>query len=225
MSGMFNMGATQGKMKSSESGNWLKAGIHEVVFNGIEKASFDKGGVPTVVMDVHFSNESGAHKQRIFAPDNAERRVMNDRELASAAENFIIMCRHIIDGLVPEVGKGIDEGTVSFNAPNFDKFVEMMIQHTTPAIGKTVQIKLLPNGQYVSFPRYVASISKKTGDLFLSTRFVGENLTLNDWEVGQINGANAARPTPAATFSKSAESTLEGMGEDFSSPEDDDLPF
>jgi hypothetical protein len=113
-----------------------------------------------------------------------------------------------------------------YSAPSFDKLIELVKMILDPKIGTEVQIKLLPNGRYVGFPGFPARIDRN-GNLYLSTSFIGQDLTLSPYEKNQIDKALTAKPTKMENV---ATDELLGMDDELSdvtddTDDEDKLPF
>lgn len=213
MSSMFSMGNVQG-VKVASSTVYLKAGIHEVTFKGIEMG--EKG------MEITFENENGVHRELIFEPRSNERTESQYGPNPSEAEQFMCKIKQIIAALDPELSANIEKDGAKFAAPNFAAFVKLLKKYLDAKVGTVTNIKLIPtSGSFVGFPGFPARIGKE-GDLYMSTKFIGENLTLTNAEVTRIE--NAAKATP--TDMKAKGSDLEDIKAEFEAEADEDeLPF
>ena len=222
--GMFNaQGSVNAQVRTSAT--YLQAGIHNVKFTGVNKG--DNPAYSTI--DFAFEDENGAvHTERMFEPTSNERqmnRFNNAVEDPSQAEQFMCKLMHIIHALNPEIHAKIQNGTLKFDPANFDALVVLVKKILDPKVGTEVQIKLVPNGRFVGFPGFPASINKD-GDLYLKTAFIGQDLTLSAYEKAQIDKANQAKPTD---MSKTTSTDLDELDElendDTKEGVDDDLPF
>jgi hypothetical protein len=187
--GMFNMGGTKGVKVASNT--FLRAGIHDVTFKGIDKS--EKANA----IELRFEAEDGAiHNELLFEPRTAERTETQYGPTPSEAEQFTCKVKQIIDAIYPELGKRIDEEGEQFDAPNFDAFIKLLKKHLDPKVGTTVQIKLIPtnNGNFVTFPAFPARVNKD-GNLYMTTKFIGEALTLTTKEKSAIDASLNAKPT------------------------------
>ena len=222
---MFDMGGVKGAKVVSSS--YLRAGIHNVVFKGVDKA--DIPGSESAAVEFRFEavDGSGIHNERLFEPRSAERqpnRFNSSRMDPSQAEQFMCKCKQIISALDPELGKRIDEEGEKFSAPNFDGFIKLLKKYLDPKIGTTTWIKLLPNGKYYSFPGFPAILSKD-GNIIMTTKFIGEDLVLSSYEKQQIDKANAAKPTDMSSKTDELSDVADEFKSDTTSSIDDDLPF
>lgn len=228
MSGMFNMGATQ-NLKNASEGKYLSPGIHNATFKGVKEVQgVGKHGENYIAMDILFDIEGfGEFSHRKFEPKSAERVETTWGQNPSQMEQFTVFCRHLFDALNPKIGEGIDNGSISISASSFSEFVALVKKYTDKQIGKALpQIKLLPERGYSQIPAFPAGVDKKTGNLYLTTRFFGENLTLTAKELDSIEKAKNATPTNMASASKSdlMDEFTSKAKSDFS-VDDDDLPF
>ncbi len=227
---MFNLNETKGSI-----GKQLSAGIKNAKFMGVEKGVLErKDGTGSMnIMIVTFNIEGfGDYKWNLFEPtDNKRKSNQFGGENPSQVEQFIISCRHLIDVCNPEVGEAIERGDSTLHANSFKEFVDKMKEATSPYIGKSLQVKLLPNGDYVNIPSYPCSINRE-GGTYLSTRFLGTSLTLTPKELERINNINNAKPTPMVSSDDDLDGDISNdsnKGSEVSSMasalDDDDLPF
>lgn len=225
MGSMYDMGAVA--TAQVVENNRLKCGIHDVIFKGIEKADYQStDGTEAVDLTFEAVDGSGTHKERLFEPKSADRSTatFNNVEVTnpSQVEQFMAKIKQIISALNPEIAASIESGEKKFTAPSFDGIVKLLKKILDSKVGTKTQIKLVPNGRYAAFPGFPARISKN-GDVYMSTKFIGDTLTLNSYESSAIDKANSAAPTQMS----SADTTIADMQNDFnvSETEDDDLPF
>ena len=216
---MFNMSVTQGV---KEGGKFLQAGIHNAIFKGITKTELNgKNGDTYNVLVMTFDIEGfGDFEHKLFEPTSNTRSETMYGPTPSQLEQFMIANRHLLDTANPEIAKGIDDGSIEIDAPNFASFVKKMQEYTNDFIGKSVQIKVLPTKSgFNQMPGFPARISKN-GTLYLTTKFIGNDLTLTPNEKSAIEKAQNAKPTNMSE----RQDLLDGMNSDLD-PKDDDLPF
>lgn len=218
----FNLNATTG---AKEAGSVLSAGIHNATFKGISKDSINgKDGNVYDVMTLTLDVEGyGEFKHNFFEPTSSDRTTSQFGENPSQIEHFLIAVRQIVDALDPKIGAGIDDGSITISG-TFSQVVNKIKTLTTPYVGNSVQIKLLPgkNG-FAALPGFPARITK-TGVLGIATRFIAkENLVLTDYEKKKIDAARNATPTNMAANS-AANDLLDGMKSQMDD-DLDDLPF
>ena len=218
----FNLNATTG---AKEAGSVLSAGIHNATFKGISKDSINgKDGNVYDVMTLTLDVEGyGEFKHNFFEPTSSDRTTSQFGENPSQIEHFLIAVRQIVDALDPKIGAGIDDGSITISG-TFSQVVNKVKTLTTPYVGNSVQIKLLPgkNG-FAALPGFPARITK-TGVLGIATRFIAkENLVLTDYEKKKIDAARNATPTNMAANS-AANDLLDGMKSQMDD-DLDDLPF
>lgn len=208
---------------AKEAKKFLQPGIHNCTFEGVEYNVIDgKNGDSFDVMTMKFNIENfGEYNHNVFAPQNSERKETPwGGTNPSDVETFMTICRHLLDSANPEVAKQIEEGTFELEGKNFKEFVIKLNALATMFIGKATSIKLLPgrNG-FASFPAFPVKISKN-GNLYLNTRFIGDNLTLDQFELKQIENAKNATPTNMTSKTKNAFDSSDITEDDI-----DDLPF
>lgn len=220
MSSMFNMGGVS--TVTTVSNNFLPAGIHHVIFKGLNKS--DK--FPALELNFEAVDGSGVHTERIFEPRSGERTESQFGPNPSEAEQFMCKIKQIIAALDPELSKKLETDGDKFSAPDFDGFIKLLKKYLDKKVGTETNIKLIPTtGSYVGFPGFIARISKD-GNLYMTTTVIGENLTLTAKEKTSIENASSAKPT--SMTSKADNDELADLREEFNSAlEDDDsgLPF
>lgn len=216
---MFNMSVTQGV---KEGGKFLQAGIHNAIFKGITKTELNgKNGDTYNVLVMTFDIEGfGDFEHKLFEPTSNTRSETMYGPTPSQLEQFMIANRHLLDTANPAIAKGIDDGSIEIDAPNFASFVKKMQEYTNDFIGKPIQIKVLPTKSgFNQMPGFPARVSKN-GTLYLTTKFIGNDLTLTPNEKSAIEKAQNAKPTNMSE----RQDLLDGMDSDLD-PKDDDLPF
>ena len=212
---------------AKESGKMLTAGIKDATFQGIELStiSSQKSGDTFKVMALKLDIEDyGEYTQNFFEPKSDERPVMQWGPTASPLDHFLITAREILEAVNPEIVEEINQGKVTFSG-TFNQIVNKIKELTEPFIGTKVQIKLIPqNNGFVSMPGFPARITRN-GELGISTRIIGHNLTLTAQENKRIEDAKNARPTNMAN-KVNVSDLLSDVKEDISSTDSsDDLPF
>lgn len=214
---IFNMGAVKGARVATPTA-YLRAGIHNVIFKGISKID----GMDSMELRFEAVDGSGVHNERIFAPRTDERSVGQYGENPSEAEQFMCKVKQVIDALDPKLSKQIDEKGDAFNAPDFTSFVNLLKAYLDKAVGTTTQIKLLPTtGNFVGFPGFPARINRD-GNLYMTTLFIGNNLTLTPKEATLVSTVKTAKPTEM----KSELADLADEVDDLPmTPKEDDFPF
>ena len=228
--GMYDAtSAARAEVKPAAS--YLRAGIHNVRFTGVEKGTSEYSTIDFSFEGVDEGEVGALHNERMFEPKSSERmpnRFNSAITDPSQAEQFMCKLMHIIAALNPAAHKKIQDGTAKFAPSDFDTLIKLVKKILDPVVGTEVQFKLLPNGRFCGFPGFPARISKN-GDLFLSTSFIGQDLTLSAYEKAQIDKANAAQPTNMANTGSELDSMRRDIDEleeeSSSSIDDDDLPF
>ena len=111
---MFNMGGV--KDAKVVSNNFLRAGIHNVIFKGIDKAD----GFNAIELRFEAVDGSGIHNERIFEPRSEERTQSQYGTNPSESEQFMCKIKQVIDALDPELAHKIEADGDKFAAPDFD---------------------------------------------------------------------------------------------------------
>lgn len=217
------MNISFGKSKGAqESGKFLGSGIHNAIFKGIGYDKINTKNGESSVMVLKLDVEGfGEFKHNFFEPQSDERQEMAWGQSASQVDHFLIAVREILEALDPQLVVKLDNGELVLDG-TFRNCVQNIKKATDPYLDTVVQIKLLPQSNgFNSIPTFVAGISK-TGNLTIRTRFIGQNLTLNDRELKMIEAANTATPT-----NMKEQSTADKLRADLDldSDDDSDLPF
>lgn len=202
---------------------YFKPGIHEATFTDIEKGSVDGPNGNILVIDFSFTGADGEmFRARYFDPgqQGAVRGQMQWGENPSALEQLMISIKQIIEALNYEAYEKIENKQLVISAATFSEFVDKIIEILKPSIGTKTTIKLIPQGSYVQFPKYPASINR-SGKLYVSSKFIGKGLVLTAHEKTLIDNYNSAKPTKMET---KGEDLLSEVKEDLDNL-DDDLPF
>lgn len=207
--------------EAREAGRRLVPGIQNATFEGIEFATVNsqKTGDTYNTLALKLNIEGyGEFTQNFFEPQSSERTINQwGRPQPSSLDHFMISIKVIMDALDPQA----DEHLKKMVGLTFKQLVEAVKKATANSIGKEVQVKLIPqtNG-FAAIPGFPAGINAN-GQCTISTRFLGQDLTLTPSEQKRIDAANNAKPTNMNTANVLAE-----MANDFSSDSDDsDLPF
>ena len=216
--GKFSMkGVKDTKVMST---NYLKAGIYNVIFKGVDKSE----NFNALELKFDAVDGSGTHTERIFEPRSEERTESQYGTNPSETEQFMCKIKQIIDAINPELGKEIEDNPSKLDVTSFDMFVNLLKKYLNTKVGVETQIKLIPtSGNFVGFPGFIARVNKD-GNLYMTTKIIGNNLTLTAKEKNLIDEENNAKPTNMN--SKSSDNELEDLKDDFpETPSDDDLPF
>lgn len=215
-------------VKAKDSGKFLSAGIKNATFEGVEYTSgvSQSTGNPYTALSLKLNVEDyGEYTQNFFEPTSSERQEMQWGPTPSQLDHFLIIVREILEALDPQIIADIDEGKTKLTG-NFAQVVKIVKNLTAPYIGNQVQVKFIPqNNGYVSMPSFPARLTKN-GDLGISTRIIGHNLTMTAAELKRIEAAKNAAPTNMAS-KIDAKKTLDEMDKDLgdNSSEDDEMPF
>jgi len=218
----MNFSLNIGKLK--EGGKFLQPGIHEATFKGVSCQTLKSGktGEEYSVMAITFDVEGfGEWTYNLFPPTNAERSESQYGTNPSQVEQFMIFIKHLLDTANPAVSKEIEEGKTTLTAPTFEKFVKLIQKYTNEFVDEVTKIKLVPqrNGfsSFTSFPGKVG----KNGELYLATKFIGDDVTLTAAEMKAIENMRTAAPT------KMKGTSVKGMVPEYEAEEDvdDKLPF
>ena len=133
---MFNMGGV--KDAKVVSNDFLRAGIHNVIFKGIDKAD----GINAIELRFESVEGKGVHNERIFEPRSSERSQSQYGINPSEAEQFMCKIKQIIDALDPDLSHKIESDGDKFAAPDFDSFITLLKKYLDKKVGTQTYIKL-----------------------------------------------------------------------------------
>lgn len=197
----------------SNSGNYLQGDqIHDVLFKEIKQNVLtSKDGRTFNTLDLRFAGvEGGEFTHRIFEPGpDADQRKPNsyDGVNPSAAEQLFATVRHYIAGLNPDYFKKLEDGSQKISAPTWDAFCQTIIKILTKSIDKQTKLKLLKNNSNMAeIPNFPLSISRDN-NLYMTTSFIGNNLTFTPKELTKIEERAKAAPTNMSNSSAPASSS------------------
>lgn len=219
---MFNMGGVA--TAKVVSNNFLKAGIHHVIFKGVDKAE----GFNALELRFEAVDGSGVHNERLFEPRSNERKESQYGVNPAESEQFMCKVKQVIDAIDPDLSKKIEQDGSKFAAPDFNGFCMLLKKYLDKKAGTETYIKLVPTtGNFVGFPGFVARLSKD-GAIYMNNKVIGDNLVLTPKEATMIENAATAKPTDMRKAASNDElSDLEDDFEVSANDEDDsdELPF
>lgn len=201
----FNFNETAGKSQSNEKKQLEGNKIHEVIFDGCEiKDLQSKDQSQTYkVLNINFHNDEGVFTHTVWEPKEAD---MQDTDgmygkQPSNVKSMMLTFKHLIDAVNPSLGTLIDNGVKTLDAPNWDSLRKLMVEVTSHGIGTKTKIKLekRKNGES-AFPGFVANYSR-TGQLYMRTNFIGNNIFFTVKELNKIKQQETAKPTPVNDLS------------------------
>ena len=234
MSFLFNTtaGASQSSFKAKLVGN----AIHSVKFDGCEIQDIKGVKDPSQmykVIKLKFSNDDGTFEHTIFEPresDSTRRETkFTDKNgvegkipQPSNIESMMLLFKHAIDIISPEVAKEIDNGTKNLGANDWDGLRKLVEQILDKHKDVELEIKLIKNnkGEGV-FPGFFAAINRE-GKAYIRNNFMGKSLAFTPYEANKINNEAVAKPTKVEEFTTAAPK-LESLAE--SAPSDIDMSF
>jgi len=208
-------GASQSTVRKLFDGN----AIYDVTFDGCEAR--DIQGVQDTtkvfhVLDIKFSNDEGIYTHTIFEPNPED---MNDRQgpfgpQPSNVKAMMLLFKHLIDAVNPELGKAIDNKEKNLNTTSWDSLRKLMVQATDSGKGTQTKIKLVKNNKGVAtFPFFAAY--NKEGKLYMQTNFIGKNIFFTNKELDRIAKATEAKPTDVLSLDAPAAAQSAAPSNDF----------
>lgn len=192
-----------GESKSLLEGNK----IHTVTFDGVEKVELKNG--EWKCLRIKFSNEEGYFNHTIFEPqpgDDQETDNVFGGKNPSRVMEMMTLLRHLGAAVCPELNKKIDAFD---NKTTWEQIRTIVVNTTTPAIGKETKIKLYKRDRVdqntgerrsePQFPAFFLSYSQD-GRLYMRTNFIGKGIYFSDKELKQIQKQEGAKPVAASNF-------------------------
>lgn len=226
MANTFNFGGIKetsavGAVKSLKP--W---GIYEVKFDGLELNDIKGKKDPEATyktIKMSFSNNEGVFVNNLFIPttdQDAERPVYKNKdgheyEAPSRFEDFKWTLLQLAQVVNPEGYKKLQEQ--SSRIKSMDDFVKIVIACANAKKGATTNLKLTgrttEDGKtYARIPRIVGV--NKEGELFISDKFVGDNLEFTLYEADKAKAYHSAKPTDMETVATDAGSESRGSEDD-----------
>src|ERR1035437_107167 len=212
----FNFNETAGAAQSTSRPQLKGNAIYDVTFDGIEiKDMVGKKDQTAMynVLNIKFSNKEGWFSHTIFEPrsEDGERSkttftddkgVENVVPQLSNNEVMMLIFKHLIDAVNPELGALIDKGeagtqmkiTGSDAHSNWISLRNVMKAATEPGIGKVVKLKLIVNKKGEAVFPYFAAIDKE-GKKYMKFNFIGENVFFGPKEIAALKKIAGAKPT------------------------------
>ena len=193
-------GASQSAVRKLFDGN----AIYDVTFNGCEARDIQGVQDPTKVfhvLDIKFSNDEGIYTHTIFepTPEDAVDRQGPFGPQPSNVKAMMLLFKHLIDAVNPELGKAIDNKEKNLNTTSWDSLRKLMVQATDSGKGTQTKIKLVKNNKGVATFPFFANYNRD-GKLYMSTNFIGKNIFFTNKELDKIAKATESKPTTTANL-------------------------
>lgn len=207
MSG-FNFNITAGASQSTYKPQLPGNEIHEVIFDGVVSEDIQGKKDPTQVYKVlklKFSNELGQFEHTIFEPrkedfNRGENKTTRNGEEStfptpSNVESMMLLLKHVIDAVTPEIGKKIDNGEVTLGGQDWDKLRNNVVIVLNKGKGATTKIKLIIDSKgNAKFPGFFTGLNQE-GKAYIRNNFVGNAIGFTSYEKTRIDNAATAKPT------------------------------
>ena len=200
----FNItaGASQSTFKPQLPGNE----IYEVTFDGASIEDIQGKKDPSQVYKVlklRFSNEKGQFEHTIFEPrpedfERGENKTTRNGEVStfptpSNVESMMLLLKHVIDAVLPAVGKKIDEGEVTLGGKNWEQLRTNVVTVLEKGKGVTTKIKLLSDNKgNPRFPGFFTSLNQE-GKAYIRNNFVGNTIGFTSYEKTRMDNAASAK--------------------------------
>lgn len=202
--------------------------IHEVIFDGVDINNIEKkdGTATYKVIKFKFKNEDGTFEHTLFEPTDrdGERPVSQvtskdgkPLEIVnpSNVESMMLMIKHLIDAVLPDISKKIESGEVKIGGKGgWDGFRKDVKDLLDKAIGQKTKIKLIANKNgYAVFPGYFAALTREDKTPYIRNHFIGKTLAFQSYELNRIKNSQV-KPTEMDSMdldvsSKEVESDLD----------------
>lgn len=202
----FNItaGASQSTFKPQLPGNE----IYEVTFDGASIEDIQGKKDPSQVYKVlklRFSNEKGQFEHTIFEPrpedfERGENKTTRNGEVStfptpSNVESMMLLLKHVIDAVLPSIGKKIDDGEVTLGGKNWEQLRTNVVTVLEKGKGVATKIKLLSDNKgNPRFPGFFTSLNQE-GKAYIRNNFVGNTIGFTSYEKTRIDNAASAKPT------------------------------
>jgi len=210
----FSFDSTAGTSHSEAKPLFPGNDIYDVVFDGCEIRDIKGVKDPDITyntLSIKFSNEDGYFTHTVFEPKDGDNKretmdwtdpksgKVNNIPQASNIEKMMLLFKHLIDTVNPELAKEIDAKTKRIGAPDWKGLREVVIKATDPGKNKSTKIKLITNNKgAATFPFY-ASVNRE-GVAYINNNFIGDKLFFSTKEMNKIKNINTSKPTPISNF-------------------------
>ena len=232
---MFSFETTAGSSQSTAKNKLAGNQIHTVKYAGTEVKDIVGVKDPSMTyktLILKWENEDGIFEHTIFEPKDADK-VRGEREFTnkngviekipqpSNIESMMLLLKHAIDVVNPEVAKKIDNKEQKLGARTWDEFRKVVAAILDKGKGSETNIKLVVNkkGERV-FPGFFVGINRE-GVAYIKNNFIGNKVAFSSYETGKMKDA-AQIPSKVDSFQNKG---TEDLGS-FDAPEQNlDLDF
>lgn len=207
----FSFNTTAGASQSTVGPKLKGDEIHEVTFEGCEIKDIQGVKNPNEVYKVlilKFSNSTGDYEHTVFEPSQEkgdfERKSMdfgtNTVVSPSNVESMMLLFKHAIDTINPDIAKAIDEGTKNLGAKNWNDLRALVAKILDAGKGTQTKIKLITNkkGEGV-FPGFFSGLTRD-GKPYVRNNFIGTKVAFSSYELDKMNKRQTATPTNTDDF-------------------------
>lgn len=218
----FSFNATAGASQSTTKPRLAGNDIYDVKFDGAEVQ--DIQGVKDVsqlykVLKLKFSSEEGSFEHTVFEPkekdfEDTETEFTNKNgniekiKQPAPVKGMMLLFKHLIDAVNPELAGKIDRKEIELTAPNWDKLRLLVIDHLKPGEGVSTKIKLvIDNKGEARFPGFFTAYSKE-GKAYIRNNFIGAKVAFTPYELTKIKAAGTAKPNNVPAFTDTMGSDL-----------------
>lgn len=210
---MFSFETTAGSSQSTAKNKLVGNKIHTVKYAGTEIKDIVGVKDPSMTyktLILKWENEDGIFEHTIFEPKDADK-VRGEREFtnkngiiekipqASNMESMMLLLKHAIDSINPEIAKKIDNKEQKIGARNWEELRKVIATILDKGKGSETNIKLVINkkGEGV-FPGFFTGINRE-GIAYIKNNFIGNKVAFSSYEMGKMKDA-AQTPSKIDSF-------------------------
>lgn len=196
----MKFGLTEAKVSVPRLKPWT---INEVTFKGVEyKNGTSQNGNNWAAMQFNFEGENGTYSKMFFCPNQNgfERRSGESSSgkwvLPADAEVLMEQLKYICTTLAKDAYAKV-AGKIVVDLPGeFDKLYEYIAKILKGAVGTKTNIKLVADNRgYADIPRNAVRISSSDDSVYISNRWLGDNLSFSAYELKTKDAAKAETPS------------------------------
>lgn len=175
-------------------------GIYDVKFMGTEDRTFQSTKEPDKnyrVLDIKFAGKEGEYTYSLFYPveGDEDRRIIpttkgTNKEMPSRWEETKMFIAQLLQTLSPAGWARLQKGSVNIKTP--EQLFQVLATLLDAVKGKETHLKLIGrqrNGVWEAQIPSFCAVSTRDHDhpVYMSERFIGDNLKFSNWETQKMN--------------------------------------